>query len=235
MKRYPHWPIHLALLAVSTIMLVPFYWVLKTSLTGENIFAYPPALLPKDPHPFFYVDVWYAIPFFRYLVNSFGVASLVVVGQLVTASLAAYAFAFLRFPAKNFLFLVFLATFMVPWEATIIPNYLTIRDLGWIDTYQGLAVPFMATGFGTFLLRQSFLQLPRAVHAVAEGGEVLAHGEEDRLLVIDDQHPMGTSGLGHGRSRARRVPWPRSNPRPRPHRDLRRPEDRRAFWLLDGV
>jgi sn-glycerol 3-phosphate transport system permease protein len=108
---------------------------------------------------------------FRYLANSFVVSMLVVIGQIITASLAAYAFAFMTFPAKNLFFLIFLATFMVPWEATIIPNYLTIRDLGWIDTYQGLAVPFMATGFGTFLLRQSFLQLPRDLYdaAVVDG------------------------------------------------------------------
>ena len=70
MKRYPRWPIHLALLAVSFVMLVPFYWVLKTSVSGENIFSYPPSIIPHDPNPFFYVDVWYAIPFARFFLNS---------------------------------------------------------------------------------------------------------------------------------------------------------------------
>ena len=91
MRRYPSWPIHVALLVVSTIMLVPFYWVLKTSLTGENIFAFPPALLPEDPHPFFYVDVWYAIPFFRYLVNSVIVSVVVVAANVVLNGMAGYA------------------------------------------------------------------------------------------------------------------------------------------------
>jgi ABC-type glycerol-3-phosphate transport system permease component len=89
------------------------------------------------------------------------VSSAVVVGQLVTASLAAYAFSFLAFRGRSLLFFVFLSTLMIPWEATIIPNYLTVRDIGWLDTYQGLAVPFMATAFGTFLLRQAFMQIPR--------------------------------------------------------------------------
>ena len=84
-----------------------------------------------------------------------------VIGQLITASLAAYAFSFLVFRGRQLLFFLFLSTLMIPWEATIIPNYMTIRTIGWLDTYQGLAVPFMATAFGTFLLRQAFLQIPR--------------------------------------------------------------------------
>jgi ABC-type glycerol-3-phosphate transport system permease component len=83
------------------------------------------------------------------------------VGQLITASLAAYAFSFLTFPGRNAIFYVFLSTMMIPWEVTIIPNYFTIRELNWLDTYQGLAVPFLATAFGTFLLRQAFMTLPR--------------------------------------------------------------------------
>src|SRR5207245_1689966 len=100
-------------------------------------------------------------PVGRYLLNSFIVPTAVVIGQLITASLAAYAFSFLGFRRRQVLFFLFLSTLMIPWEATIIPNYMTIRTLGWLDTYQGLAVPFMATAFGTFLLRQAFMQIPR--------------------------------------------------------------------------
>src|SRR6202022_2594721 len=102
-------------------------------------------------------------PIGRYLLNSFVVSTAVVVGQLITASLAAYAFSFLVFRGRQVLFFLFLSTLTIPWEATIIPNYLTVRDIGWLDTYQGLAVPFMATAFGTFLLRQAFLQIPRGL------------------------------------------------------------------------
>jgi len=91
----------------------------------------------------------------------------VMLGQLVTACLAAYAFAFIDFKWRNVLFLVFLATLMIPWEATIIPNYLLIKKLKWDNTFQGLAVPFMATGFGTFLLRQFFLKIPKELHDAA--------------------------------------------------------------------
>ena len=91
MRRYPRWPIHLALLAVSVVMLTPFYWVLKTSVSGENIFNYPPSLIPRDPHPFFYVDVWYAIPFARYFLNSVIVSAMTIAANVVFNAMAGYA------------------------------------------------------------------------------------------------------------------------------------------------
>ena len=91
MHRYPRWPIHLALLGVSFIMLVPFYWVLKTSVSGENIFAYPPSMIPKNPHLFYYVDVWYYIPFARYFLNSVIVSVLCVGANVVFNAMAGYA------------------------------------------------------------------------------------------------------------------------------------------------
>src|SRR5439155_807434 len=81
-----------------------------------------------------------AIPIGRYLLNSFVVSTVVVIGQLITASLAAFAFSFVQFRGRTVLFFVFLSTLMIPWEATIIPNYITIRSIGWLDTYQGLVM-----------------------------------------------------------------------------------------------
>ncbi len=152
-----------AVLALASLLVAfPLLLALSYSFMSEaQIATYPPPLLPEALRADNYERVIGTIPIFRYLVNSAVQSSLVVAGQLVTASLAAFAFAFIPFPGRNVAFMVFLSTLMVPWEATIIPNYLTIRELGWLDTYQGLAVPFMATAFGTFLLRQGFLQLPR--------------------------------------------------------------------------
>ena len=79
MGRYPRWPIHFALIGAGIVMLVPFYWVLKTSVSGENIYAYPPSIVPQHIHPFFYVDVWYSIPFARYFLNSVAVSIIAVV------------------------------------------------------------------------------------------------------------------------------------------------------------
>jgi sn-glycerol 3-phosphate transport system permease protein len=151
------------LLAVGSILIAfPLLLALSYSLMSESeIATFPPPLLPKAATLDNYAQVFSTIPIARYLVNSFVVSVAVVIGQLVTASLAAYAFAFLVFRGRTLLFFLFLSTLMIPWEATIIPNYMTVRALGWLDTYQGLAVPFMATAFGTFLLRQAFLQIPR--------------------------------------------------------------------------
>jgi sn-glycerol 3-phosphate transport system permease protein len=91
----------------------------------------------------------------------------VTLGQLITSALAAYALANLRFPVKSVFFFVFLGTLMIPWESTIIPNYLAITAWGWKDTYQGLIVPFLASGFGIFLLRQYFLTIPRELYEAA--------------------------------------------------------------------
>ena len=157
------------LLALASLAVVfPLLLALSYSfMTESEIATYPPPLLPQAPTLDNYARVISTIPIGRYLVNSFIVSTLVVLGQIVTASLAAFAFVFLEFRWKTALFFIFLSTLMVPWEATIIPNYITIRDLGWLDTYQGLAVPFMATAFGTFLLRQSFLQIPRDLRDAA--------------------------------------------------------------------
>jgi ABC-type glycerol-3-phosphate transport system permease component len=152
-----------ALLAVASVVVAfPLLLALSYSfMTESEISTFPPPLIPVAPTLDNYGRVLASIPIGRYLLNSFAVSSAVVVGQLITASLAAYAFSFLVFRGRTLLFFVFLSTLMIPWEATIIPNYLTVRDIGWLDTYQGLAVPFMATAFGTFLLRQGFLQIPR--------------------------------------------------------------------------
>ena len=160
--------VYLLLALASLAVVFPLLLAFSYSFMSESeIATYPPPLLPRAPTLDNYARVIATIPIGRYLVNSFVVSALVVLGQIITASLAAFAFVFLEFRWKTALFFIFLSTLMVPWEATIIPNYMTIRDLGWLDTYQGLAVPFMATAFGTFLLRQSFLQIPRDLRDAA--------------------------------------------------------------------
>jgi sn-glycerol 3-phosphate transport system permease protein len=164
--------LYLLLTVASIIVAFPLLLALSYSFMSEGeIASYPPRLLPSTLQLDNYQRVLSNVPLARYLLNSFVASSLVVIGQLITASLAAFAFSFLVFPGRGWLFGLFLATMMIPWEATIIPNYMTVRTLGWLDTYQGLSVPFMAQAFGVFLLRQSFLQLPRDLFdaAVVDG------------------------------------------------------------------
>jgi sn-glycerol 3-phosphate transport system permease protein len=153
---------------VSLLILFPLLTALTQSLLSDaEISSYPPRLVPSWPHFASFGRALAQAPLLRYLVNSTVQSTLVTLGQLTTASSAAFAFAFLAFRARHALFIVFLATLMVPWEATIIPNYLLIRSLHWTDTFLGLASPFLGTAFGTFLIRQSMLTLPRELRDAA--------------------------------------------------------------------
>ena len=180
------------LITLATVVAFPLLLALSYSLMTESqIASNPPPIVPVSPSLDNYGLVLATIPIGRYLLNSFIVSTLVVIGQLLTASLAAYAFSFLVFRGRTLLFFLFLATLMIPWEATIIPNYLTIRSLGWLDTYQGLAVPFMATGFGTFLLRQAFLQIPRELWDAAR-----IDGASSFRFLISTVIPLARPALG---------------------------------------
>lgn len=153
----------------SLIILFPVLYALIISFeTAAESVSYPPTFIPSQLHWASYQKALDTAPVLRFIINSFIVAVFVTIGQLITSSLAAYAFSFLDFPGRNYIFYLFLSTMMIPWEVTIIPNYFTIKELGWLDSYQGLSVPFLATAFGTFLLRQSFMTLPRQLFEAAK-------------------------------------------------------------------
>ncbi len=159
---------YVLLTLLAFIVIFPIYiTVVNSLLKPEQITQKPPTFFPTDPQWHTYGDAWSVAHMATYLKNSFIVTTAIVAGQVITAILAAYAFAFLEFPLKRTLFVTFLATLMVPFEVTIITNLQTVDSLGWLDSYQGLAVPFLATGFGAFLLRQAFLQVPRDLQDAA--------------------------------------------------------------------
>ena len=173
-------------------MLFPLYTGIVTSLLGaDNVSSYPPKLLPLDLRWQNYVDAARQAPLLRFILNSFIQSSGVMVMQLITASLAAYAFAYLPFKGKHIVFLVFLSTMMIPWESTIIPNYLFVQKIGWDDTYLGLIAPFMATAFGTFLLRQFFMSIPKDLHDAA-----VIDGCSDLRYLITILIPLARPALG---------------------------------------
>lgn len=159
---------YVLLTVLAVVILFPLYMtVVNSLLRPQQIAARPPTFFPTNPEWGSYSDAWSAGHMGRYLVNSAIVTTVITIGQVATAILAGYAFAFLEFPLKRTLFLVFLATLMVPFEITIVTNLSTINDLGWYNSYPGLAVPFLATGFGAFLMRQAFLQVPRDLQDAA--------------------------------------------------------------------
>ena len=152
----------------AVVVLFPLYMTVVNSLLAPNLLDHqPPILFPVHPQWGTYATAWNSGHLGLYLRNSAIQTAIIVIGQLVTSIMAAYAFAFLRFPFRRLLFVVFLSTMMIPFEVTMITNLDTINGLGWYNTFQGLAVPFLATGFGTFLLRQAFLQIPRDLQEAA--------------------------------------------------------------------
>ena len=162
MRRRLNTALRYVLLAVAAVVVVfPIYYAVATSLfTAPETLVYPPKFFTARPYWESYREALRRAPVFLFIRNSFLVSVGVTLGQLVTSSLAAYAFTFLRFRGRDTLFFVILSTMMIPWEVTLVPNYMLINKLGWVDTFQGLIVPFLADAFGIFLLRQWFLTIP---------------------------------------------------------------------------
>jgi sn-glycerol 3-phosphate transport system permease protein len=168
-------PVYALLVLAAVPVLFPLYYAIAGSVMGPgDLASYPPALVPHGLHPHNFGAVFDTVPLGRQYLNSAVQTGAITVAQLVTSILAAYAFAFLPMRARALTFGVFLATFMVPWESIIIPNYLAISDWGLAKgplTYLGLILPFLASAFGTFLFRQAFRQFPTELRdaAVVDG------------------------------------------------------------------
>ncbi len=154
------------LISMTVLILFPIWVMLVGAFKPGNKVLQDP-LLPTNVTLDTLRQAWRDGNLGRSLVNSTVVAVIVTVAQVVTAVLSAYAFAFLKFPGRTLVFGVFLATLLVPFEATVVVNRSTVQDLGWLNSYQGLAVPFLATAFGTFLVRQVFLTLPKDLREAA--------------------------------------------------------------------
>ena len=150
----------MVLAAAALVILVPYLWMVTTSLKARGMTGFPPYLFPTHFEFKNYPIAWQAAPFLRYYFNTTVVAVAVILARVVLAGMAAYAFAFLKFPGREVLFLLFLGTMMIPFQATLIPAYLIIRDLHWFNTFQALIVPRMVDAFSIFLLRQAFIAIP---------------------------------------------------------------------------
>jgi multiple sugar transport system permease protein len=160
--------IYLLLIISAVIMVVPFLWMLSTSLKGTQYILDPvPQLIPNPVVTDSYTRLFDLYPVGRWIFNSLLVAALATGGQLLTCSMAAYAFARIRFRGSNLLFLLYLATMMVPFQVTITPLFILMRILGWVNSYQSLILPQIFSAFGTFLLRQSFQTIPRELEESA--------------------------------------------------------------------
>jgi len=166
---------HIILITVSLLSVFPFIWLISTSLKGggENIFAYPPVIIPKDFTWENYVGVWQKVDFIGYFINSMIVAGGTVLLNLILSALAGYPLARMEFRGKKISFFAILATIMIPFQAIMLPVYLITLKLHLTDNYSeiagfmGLILPFAVSAFGIFLMRQAFLTIPREMEEAA--------------------------------------------------------------------
>ena len=152
---------HLFLTAAMAVALFPFLWMFFASFKPEaDIFAKDFHLLPREWHFENYVEAWNAAPFGKFFLNTFAAAGITVLGQVITCTLAAYAFAKVEFCFKKGLFTLLLAAMLIPEEAAIVPNYLLAQKLHITNSAIGIALPSLTSVFAIFLLRQVFMQVP---------------------------------------------------------------------------
>ena len=152
----------IANLLIGLLIISPILYALSVSfMTADQIFSMPPKLFPKNFYLGNYKAVVDTVPIFRFILNSLIVSITVTAGQILTSNLSAYAFSFYEFKGKKFLFMIIIATIMIPGEAIIISNYLTIGSLKLLDTYTGLVLPYLTSAMGIFMMRQFFLTVPK--------------------------------------------------------------------------
>lgn len=160
---------YILLILIAFSMLVPFFAMLSLSFSqNSGIFSYPPSLFPNGFTFLNYIDVFRAIPIAQYFLNSLIVATITTLGQVLISAFAGYAFARFNFKGSDFLFLIILITMMIPPQVNIIPLFFLMRELHLIDTYQALILPGFFGGFGIFMFRQFFLNLPKELEEASK-------------------------------------------------------------------
>lgn len=160
--------VYVVLIAFGILMVVPFVWMLSTSLKDNSlIFSFPPKWIPDPIKWRNYQEAASSFPYYQYFWNTFYITALTIAGVLFTSALAGYAFARMQFPLRNQLFLVVLSIMMIPGQVIMIPIFLLVKDLGWMDSHLSLIVPSLVSPFGIFLMRQFYLSMPKELEDAA--------------------------------------------------------------------
>ncbi|MDQ4099895.1 MAG: carbohydrate ABC transporter permease [Chloroflexota bacterium] len=154
----------------AVIILMPFFWMISTSLKDQgDVYLYPPEWIPRPLQWVNYQDVLTLVPMARYALNSLFIVTSVMIGTILSCSFTAYGFARLRAPGRDFIFLIVLATLMLPTTVTLVPTYIAFNNIGWINSFKPLIIPaFFGTPFYIFLLRQFYISLPRELEESAK-------------------------------------------------------------------
>lgn len=191
-KKYVFYPvIFIILLLLAALMLFPFLWMVIGSLKPKSeLFAVPMDLLPSKWMWKNYLDVFETIPFFQFYVNTAKIAILSTLGQIVTSALSAYAFAKLKFKGSNILFLLYIATLMIPYQVTMIPQYELMNNLNLLNSHTALILLHCFSPFGVFLLRQFFVSVPDALIEAAR-----IDGAKDLRILTQIMLPLAKSAI----------------------------------------
>lgn len=183
--------VYILLVLGTTIMILPFIWTLLTSFkTQAEALKIPPQILPSSWDPFNYIAVWDTLPFLDFFSNTFLMMAFRCLFSVLFSAMAAYAFARLEFPLRNFFFMLVLVQMMVPVQIFILPQYLIVSKLGWLNSVKALVVPGVVSTFGTFLLRQFFMTIPKELEEAA-----ILDGCSIGKIFVKIMLPLSRSGL----------------------------------------
>ncbi|HVA89382.1 MAG TPA: carbohydrate ABC transporter permease [Chloroflexota bacterium] len=186
----------LLLASLVALFLFPLVWMVDTAIKpNAQVYQLPPSLIPWDAEWGNFVQAWTYLPFGHYMFNGLVVSVLGTLLVLVTSSMSAFAFARLRFPGRDSIFVLYLGTLAVPQAVLVIPAFLIMKELGWVNTYQALILPLAFTAFGTFLLRQFFRSLPMELDEAALIDGCSRWGILVRILLPLSQPALGVLGL----------------------------------------
>lgn len=184
------------LVLTALVFLFPLFWMIDTAVKPDNqVFQSPPSLLPTQPHLDNFVQAYQFLPFGHYVFNSLVVACVGTVIVMLTSSMAAFAFARLAFPGREAVFVLYLGTLMVPQAVLVVPSFLLMRYLGWVNSFQALILPVAFTAFGTFLMRQFFRSIPYELDEAAYIDGCSRWGIFRRITLPLSKPALGVLGL----------------------------------------
>lgn len=208
-KRLGDLVVYVILIVICVGMILPFLWTLSTALKPPGkVFIYPPQWIPKPATWKNFATAWNRVPFGKFLINSSFVSLTVVFLQLLTCSLSAYAFARMEFPGRDQLFLLYLGTLMIPGQVVVIPNFILMRYLGWLNTYAAMTLPAAFSAFGTFLLRQFFLTIPYELEEAARIDGCSRFGLYWRIILPLSKPALASLAIFTFRSQWNAFLWP---------------------------
>ena len=176
--------LYVALILVAAFTLLPFFWMVSASLQmDKDVFRFPFRWIPKDPRWSNYVKIWERIPFLTFIYNTAKITFIVTILQILTSSLAAYAFARLEFKGRDILFLGYVGTYAIPWQVYMVPQFIMMRKLGLNDTHLALILLQFISAFGVFLMRQFFISVPKELSDAARIDGLSEYGIYARIMM----------------------------------------------------